>query len=349
MKKNTKIALSLLGATAAFAGASYLVYYSVMDRYTEIPSKISAIAEKKMAKPAMGNPSDADDPLEKNNEWFNMQRLVEYTMENNRGQFLKGYLLPAENESNVYVFCSHGYRNHGRGEFNYMAKFYHDMGYNVFLVDHQAAGESDGRIIGFGYYEYRDCLKWLSFMRDCFGTDIQIILHGVSMGSATVMMMSGTYELPSNVKFTVADCGYTTAWDEFYYNLKNFKVPAFPILNGADVMCRIFGGYGFKQADALSAVKNAKIPMLFIHGGDDWFVPTYMGTTLFAACGAPYKDLLIVPGAEHARSYRVDNVSYEAKVKEFADKFIEAPKEKKIEKKPAVKKPQAKKKAPAKK
>jgi fermentation-respiration switch protein FrsA (DUF1100 family) len=82
-------------------------------------------------------------------------------------------------------------------------------------------------------------------------------------------------------------------------------------------------GYDFQtDTNALEAVSKAKIPMLFIHGGDDNFVPTYMVNELFDACAAPYKDRLIVPGAGHAESYHIDKEGYEKKIDEFIEKFI---------------------------
>ncbi|NMP38257.1 MAG: alpha/beta hydrolase [Clostridiales bacterium] len=326
MSKSFK-ASKLIGVTGAalgaFGGVSYLTFREVMHRNAKLPPVISALAMKAMDKDAPAAPAEPDERA----VWFEQQHFEEYTIENDRGFKLKGYLLPAQKPSDVFVFGSHGYRNHAKGEFNYMAKFYHDKGYNVFLVDHQAAGESEGTYIGFGYYEYKDCLKWLGFMLETFGKDIQIILHGVSMGSATVMLMSSDPSLPENVKFTVADCGYTSAWNEFKSVLKGAHVPAFPLLEGADFFNKKIGGYRFKDADALESVANAKLPMLFIHGSTDTFVPTYMATQLYHACSSEYKDLLIVEGAWHAESYRKDSAAYEGKICEFADKFIKVKQE----------------------
>ena len=82
-------------------------------------------------------------------------------------------------------------------------------------------------------------------------------------------------------------------------------------------------GYDFQtDTNALEAVAKAEIPMLFIHGGADNFVPTYMVNELFDACAAPYKDKLIVDGAGHGESYYIDKVTYEKKIDEFIEKFI---------------------------
>lgn len=250
--------------------------------------------------------------------------LLYLTQTNADGNKLKGYLLKADKPSDVYVFASHGYRCWGKREFRLMTKFYHDLGFNVCIVDHQAHGESEGKYIGFGSHESRDGMQWLRFINDTFGSNIQIILHGVSMGCATVTLMSGNPDLPKNVKFTVADCGYTSPWAEFDYQLKNAHVPSSPLLDGANFFNKRIAKYDFKKVDSVESVKHAQVPMLFIHGTKDDFVPTYMVNELYDACSSD-KDILLVEGAGHAESYPTDSAAYEAKVRSFIDKYITVP------------------------
>lgn len=317
MKHSTKKLAKTIGIGAGILGvAGFLAFQEIMNRKATLSQKFGSLFVGPSGLPEDNSVNEAKIA------WFYNQRLEDYEITNEKGYKLKGYLLPAEKESDVYVFCSHGYRGNGRLEFQNMAKFYHEKGYNLFIVDHQAAGESEGTYIGFGYHEYTDCFRWLDFMRNEFGKDIQIILHGVSMGCATVTMMSGNERLPSNVKFTVADCGYTSAHDEFMHNVKDIKFAAAPVMAAANKFNKLISGYDFKDANPLEAVKNAKVPMLFIHGSIDDFVPTRMVYELYNNCSAPDKDILIVEGAAHAESYPVDSASYEAKINKFADKYI---------------------------
>ncbi len=316
MKKKSSSFAKAIGFAAGVIGVgSYLTFYEVMGRNAKLA-------------PALGNLFVSESGLEKTDVpderqvWFENQQFEKFEMINERFQRLRGYLLPAEKPSNVYVFCSHGYRNHGKGEFGLITKFYHDRGYNVFLVDHQASGESDGKYIGFGYHECPDCLKWLEFMTERFGSGIQIILHGISMGCATVTMMSGSGKLPENVKFIVADCGYTSAYDEFISNVGKLRPVVAPFMGIANKINKKLSGYEFKDANPLEAVKNASVPMLFIHGAMDTFVPTEMVYKLYNACSSEDKDLLVVEGAGHAESYPKDSTLYESKVSEFIDKYI---------------------------
>lgn len=313
-----------LAVTGAFAGVSYWAFREIMHRDSKLPGRLADVFNKTDGTVAEVTKNDERE------QWFNRQIFDEHELINSRGLRLKGYCLMADKPSDVFVFCSHGYRNHGRGEFNYTTKYYHDKGFNVFLVDHQAAGESDGEYITFGYNESRDCLEWLDYIKDVFGEDIQIILHGVSMGSATVMLMCGNENLPSNVKFAIADCGYTTERDEFEHNLSNVGVTSFPILDGINFFNKLVSGFSFEEVSPIESVSRARLPMLFVHGKADDFVPTFMAGRLYEACASENKDLLLIEGAAHARSYRTDSTAYEAKVNTFIDRFIQTPVEAKL-------------------
>ena len=258
-------------------------------------------------------------------QWMKDHGIEKHYITNCAGNKLTGYLLKPEKPSSVYVFGSHGYRSDGKGEWCYFAKHYvEDLGFNFFFVDHQAAGESGGKKIGFGSFESRDCMQWLGYLNSTFGSGIEIILHGMSMGSATVMIMCGKEDLPENVKFAIADCGFTSAYDEFSYKIENLgfpSVPIVPIVNKINVMR---AGYDFKKdTNALEGVRKAKIPMLFVHGDKDKFVPTYMGYVLYENCSSEHKDLFIAEGADHAESYATDKKGYEEKISEFVCRFIE--------------------------
>ena len=317
MNRHVKTALIAAAAAGAYSALTGFVYYEVMGRRAHIAPFAFSLADKKAQKEPDYKPYAETD----GEKWFKEQSLIEFTRTNEENHALKAYFLPAENDSKKFVFLSHGYRSNARDEFGRFAKFYHDNGVNVFMVDHQAAGQSEGGLITFGQREARDGLGWLGFMIDTFGDDIEIFLHGISMGCATVTAMTGNDTLPENVKFTVADCGYTSMLDEFKSNLDKAHVPAFPLLNAVSVIHRAATGMSIKEVAPIDMVKNAKVPVLFIHGATDDFVPTTMVFELYEACTSE-KDLLIVDDAEHAESYKKDPASYEAKVKEFMDKYL---------------------------
>lgn len=316
-KKSSKKGL-LIGASmaaGAFAAFNGVLLYEVMNRKGKL---IAKMGENKF-------PIDVDADgniknFETRTDWTEQANHEDITL-SNRGLSLKGFFYPADEPSDVYVFCSHGYRSSGKGEFSGLSKFYHDLGYNVFIVDHQAAGSSEGKNISFGYLEKQDCMKWLEYIIDRFGTDIKIILHGISMGSATVMMMSDDENLPENVKLIVADCGYTDVASQFTNVIHEFKVPASPIIKTTNLFNKLAYKFEYTKIRPIDNVKNSKVPILFIHGRDDCFIDPNMAFELYNACTAP-KDLLIVDGADHAQSFDTNPKVYGDKVKEFIGEYL---------------------------
>lgn len=252
--------------------------------------------------------------LQDNLKWLEDYGYERHYIISDSGYKLTGYLLKAEGESKTYLFGAHGYRSYGKKEFCGVAQYYIKRGINVFIPDHVASGESEGTHCTFGYNEVRDCMKWLSYMKNTFGEDIDIILHGVSMGCATVTMMGGREDLPENVKMIVADCGFTTAKAFFDYKLRDLGVPPRGLIEAVDRVHKKRQGFSFDDLKPVEAVKNARVPMLFVHGAEDKLVPCFMVKELYEACGSEHKDLLIVEGADHAQSYKVDKELFEARL-----------------------------------
>ncbi len=253
-------------------------------------------------------------------DWFNKQPYEEVNITSDDGLNLVGYYLPAVVPSGKTAILAHGYSAQGTYMGSY-AKIYYDMGYNVLLPDDRGHGKSDGNYIGFGWADRKDYIKWINYIIDSVGRDSQIILHGVSMGGATVLMTSGE-NIPDNVKAIVSDCAYTSVWDELEYQIKRmYNLPAFPILNTTSFLSKIKAGYSFEEASALKQVKSSKTPTLFIHGDADKFVPFNMVNELYQACSSE-KDIFIVPGAGHGDAYNTDTAGYKNKVREFVNKYI---------------------------
>ena len=199
-------------------------------------------------------------------------------------------------------------------------KFYHELGFHILLPNNRAHGNSEGEYIGFGWLDRIDCLQWIDTMKLYFhDQDIQIVLHGISMGSATVLMASGE-ELPSEVKCIISDCGFTSVYEEMKHEMKRSHIPTV-ILPTATLLSKKRVGYNFKEASTINQVKKSHTPTLFIHGDQDDFVPTYMVYDLYNACQAP-KDLLIVEGAKHAESYIVNQELCEKTIVDFMSNYV---------------------------
>lgn len=196
----------------------------------------------------------------------------------------------------------------------------HDLGCNILLPDLHYHGASEGRAIRMGWLDRLDVLRWMEVADGIFGGNTQMVVHGISMGAATTMMAAGERQKPY-VKCFVEDCGYTSVWDEFSNELKtSFGLPAFPLLYTASWLCDLKYGWNFREASALKQVAKCELPMLFIHGGADDYVPTWM---VYPLCEAKpgHKELWVVPGAAHAFSYRDNREEYTRRVGEFVGKY----------------------------
>lgn len=238
---------------------------------------------------------------------------------------LKAWFVPSENESKRFVICVHGHNCNGPDECGHLFSFYHyTMGCNYLLPDLRGHGRSDGKLIGFGALDCKDIKLWIDYLIERFGSDIEIILHGISMGAATVMLVNNTSP-QEQVKIIVEDCGFTNALEQIKETMQNnfnLKHTAGFFSRITNVYCKAFSKYDLeKDASPLGTMANAKNPVLFIHGEKDALVPFRMCLELYEACPAP-KDLFTVADAEHAFCYYDAKEEYDAKVKAFVEKYI---------------------------
>lgn len=232
---------------------------------------------------------------------------------------LHSYKVTNQNNTNKWVIAVHGYTSEGINMSTYAKHYYYD-GYNILIPDLRAHGLSEGNYIGMGWDDRLDIIEWINYILN-ENPNAEIILHGVSMGAATVLMTSGE-EIPSNVKAIVADCGYTSVWDEFAYQLDDlFSLPEFPILNVSSMVAKIRAGYFLGEASSIDQVKNSKTPILYIHGDKDDFVPYYMMEELYNATSSE-KEMLTIKGAEHAKASEVAPEIYWNAVNKFINKYI---------------------------
>lgn len=240
---------------------------------------------------------------------------------NKQGEQLHGLYAAAPLPTGKTAVIVHGYTdNHVR---MLMIGYLYNkhLNYNILLPDLQNHGLSRGEAIQMGWKDRLDVMQWMDVASSVFGDSVQMVVHGISMGAATTMMVAGE-ETPGYVKCFVEDCGYTSVWDEFSHEIKNrFGLPAFPLMHTTNLLCNIRYGWSFKEASSIKQVEKCQLPMMFIHGDADTYVPTSMVFPLFEAKPEP-KELWVVPNAAHAESYKDCPEEYTRRVKNFTDKYI---------------------------
>ena len=235
------------------------------------------------------------------------------------GLRLHAIYLPNEEkarEKNRLVICFHGYTGQAASDFSGLSDYYLRNGYRILLVDQRAHGQSEGEYIGFGCLDRMDAQGWIEWVIEKCGEDVSILLHGTSMGGATVLMTSGL-KLPVQVKGIVSDCGFTSAKEVFTHVLHSmYHLPTFPMIQISSLVNRKKAGYGLDDCNAAREVQKAEVPILLIHGDADTFVPCSMCEKIYENC-ASKKQKLIVKGAAHAESYYKDTEAYEQALNEF--------------------------------
>lgn len=305
--------LIILIAGISYGIGNYFVNYAIArsgnggDRQVKDEVTISQELEDVIQK-------NRKEATEKAEEWSNSieQKNVEITAKD--GIKLKGTEYIVDTENNKWALVLHGYRSSPKSVLT-IGEHFSKEGYNVLIPNMRGCGESEGKYIGMGWLDKDDLQDWIKLIVE-HNENSEIILHGSSMGAATVLMASGD-NISSNVKAIIADSGYTSVWDIFASEAKKrFNIPKFPVLNMFQVVAQIRAGYNIKKASALDQVKKSKTPILFIHGNADDFVPEYMCEQLYEAANCK-KEKLIIEGAGHTDSKYKEPEIYYNKMFEF--------------------------------
>lgn len=220
------------------------------------------------------------------------------------------------------IIMFHGYRSAGPNDFSCAAEFYYSLGFNLLIVDQRSHGRSQGKYIGFGALERYDCQKWSEVIYERYGKKLPIIITGISMGASTVLMAS-TLKLPENIIAIIADCGFTSPSEIIGHVIKQtYHIPPRIILPAMSLWSKILAGYSFSEVSTCGILKSNEIPVLFIHGRADDFVPCHMTERAFESC-AGEKEVIYVEGAGHGESYIFERERCQNTLKRFIAKQFE--------------------------
>ena len=232
---------------------------------------------------------------------------------------LHAYYASAPQPTTKTAVIIHGYTDNAIRMMMIGYLYNHELGYNILLPDLQYSGESEGDAFQMGWFDRNDVMQWMDVANQIYGGNTQMVIHGISMGGATTMMIAGEPQ-PEYVKCFVDDCGYTSVWNQFGKELKEqFGMSEFPLLYTSSWLCGILNGWTFQEASSLKQVKKSHLPMLFIHGNADDVVPVEMAYACYEACTTD-KELVIVDGCPHARAHYHAREQYMNAVKSFVGK-----------------------------
>lgn len=316
MGNTVKNALKItVGTTALFLAVGEAVYERILNRKFTNQNNISRAIDPDLYQ-YYGKPEDQVD----GDAWFVAMHPEETVLVNSMGKTMRANIFTQKEYTDKWMVVIHGYTSCPRGMASRAFHFYKE-GYNILLPTLISFGNDEQKYCTMGYHDRYYVKDWINYIVN-LDPDSKIAILGESMGSATTMLVTGEQDLPENVKCAVADCGYTSCWEEYASQCKEmFNMPAFPAMHAANVVSKLRGNFDFKKCAPIEAVAKSKTPTLFIHGEQDKFVPYWMMGKLFDACTAE-KEKVSIPDAQHANSHEVHPELYYPAVDKFISKYM---------------------------
>ncbi|MGI6701330.1 MAG: alpha/beta hydrolase [Christensenellales bacterium] len=230
---------------------------------------------------------------------------------NEGGLKLHARLFYADIKTDKFVFLNHGNTCVYTGMLKYVDML-KGFGLNVFAPDHRGRGESDGKYNSFGYYEYKDCLLWLEYLRK-IRPDAQIAVMGESMGGAVSLLMAQNRD---DIELVISDCAFHNAYcsvrDVLVSKLGKAGVIFMPMVN---LLMKLVNKVNLIDVDAAAAIKNIGVPVLLIHGEKDTKVKVESAYLLHEK--NPDNEIEIFEDAEHANCIGSDPGKYYNLIKSF--------------------------------
>ena len=304
---NTKLVLGAAGAATVslslLAAASWEAYRTV---FTRADSKLLAPFARRQF-----DDSDFHVWRRAGAERLEKQKRQLYTITSSRGELLQGYYYPTTGEGKRIAFIVHGFRSNHAAAAGVLYDFYAARGFDLFTVDNTACGASFGQHFGYDTYESEDALRWIDFLRDTFGGDVALILHGFSLGASTVLKMSD--RCGDNVKFIISDSAFRDGREQLKYQLGPLYAPVRAI--------NYIKAYDLRQTDVRPNLARSQKPILFVHGLGDTVVPGRNGPNLMNDYRGPC-DSLFLPEIKHVETLYRAGEEYGKKVDAFIREYV---------------------------
>ncbi|MFC4324085.1 alpha/beta hydrolase [Litchfieldia salsa] len=251
-------------------------------------------------------------------EEFNHLNKDTITIPSKFGYSIQGWFVKATNDKR-FMIISHGVTMNKINSIKYM-KLFLSRGWNVVVYDHRSHGESGGKTTSYGFYEKFDLQSVVSWIKNQYGDESVIGIHGESMGAVTTLLYAGMVE--DGADFYIVDCPFSDFKDQLKYLLKkDYNLPPFPVLPIANQLLKLREGYRMEDVSPITVIKNIKNPVLFIHSAKDDYILPEMTKKLFELKEGP-KKLFIAKNGNHAYSFGENKEEYESIIDQFLDEIL---------------------------
>ena len=230
------------------------------------------------------------------------------------GVTLSGWLVPAARETRTAVIVLHGFSGHRLPELATLVPWLHER-HHVLQFDFRGHGESGPGWVTLGSHERRDVAAAVAFLRSRgLGP---IALFGVSMGAAVAIVAAP--EVP--VAAVVADSAFAELHHPIANRMREVGYPL-PGLGSRAIVAAAALRTRSRLPNAIRTVARiAPRALLVIAAKEDQLISWRQSLRLYEAAGEP-KELLVVEGAGHAKSYAVEPETYRSRVLEFLDRHL---------------------------
>ena len=246
------------------------------------------------------------------NEW----NREDFSLDVN-GVAIKGEIIRNDHPvGNKVAIIAHGHTANRYACLKYADMFYR-AGFHAVIYDERHFGDSTGDICTLGQEEAKDLRDIFNFTKEKFGEDCIIGLHGESMGAATSLLVL-QYIKPD---FVVADCPFADSVVLFKEFIQKSMGPFSSLI--VWTVCQIGKiryHYDVKGTSPINVVKNADVPICFMHGDSDTLIDCHHSKDMYAVCRNKKSELHLFKGAEHARSIVSDPKGYETILRDFLKK-----------------------------
>jgi uncharacterized protein len=223
---------------------------------------------------------------------------------------LAGWFAPAAGATQAVVLL-HGFGT-TRTQMLARAGFLQAHGYAVLLYDARGHGQSGGERISFGWYETRDLLGALDFLRAKNFHEFGCI--GASQGGATIALAAAELR---DVRWVVLESVYPTMTDAVDRRFR--RTLGVPGWLGASLLIP-FAEHRLavvvRDIAPISCIADLNCPVLIAHGDRDRHTLIDSARELFARAREP-KSLWVVTGAAHIDLYGFAKADYERHLLDF--------------------------------
>ena len=244
--------------------------------------------------------------------WYDSMEKKDYTVKSYDGYVLHAQFLKNPGDTNRFVIISHGNTGNRFGSLKY-ASIYLEMGFNVIVYDLRGHGLDEPTFCTYTLRERKDLLAMILDSRERYPHASLFGIHGESLGAAASIAV---LEEKPPVDFVVADCGFSDIVPVLKAKAAEMHAPGF-LFDLATVCVRIRFGYSISRMRPIESLDQNTIPILFIHGSDDLFIPPEHSKQMKEATKG-YAEMHLIPGAGHALSIITDPKAY----REYTANFL---------------------------